>query len=260
MARTGRQGTREQRIRRRMGARVVSVLRDPWVLLTCGIGAGVGWAVQLPLGAALVVGAGMLAVAGAVNALSGDGSDYVGAGAPAVRRGTVQAMLVDRLASAAERLAEMVPSFAGTALGSSVVEAATGAAAAVDSARRLASAIDAIDNALEATTSTLRADSGWSSRSRESRSEREAVVKRLQSRRDLLLSRIESAYLGAEEVRAKLLEVSAAMQTPSLDPAADSGLAEVSQNLETLRQGLAELESAAAAPGLPDRLDPGASR
>jgi len=259
MARTGQQRSREQRIRRRMGERAVSVVRDPWVLLTCGIGAGVGWAVQLPLGAALGVGAAMLAVAGVVKAFSGDGSEYVGAGTPAVQQGTVQAMLVDRLASAAERLAAMVPSFAGTALGSSVVEASTGAAAAVDSARRLASAIDAIDNALEATVSTLRADSSWSARSRESRSEREAVVQRLQSRRELLLSRIESAYLGAEEVRAKLLEVSAAMQTPSLDPATDSGLAEVSQNLETLRQGLAELESAAASPELPGRLDPGAS-
>jgi len=259
MARTGQQRSREQRIRRRMGERAVSVVRDPWVLLTCGIGAGVGWAVQLPLGAALGVGAAMLAVAGVVKAFSGDGSEYVGAGTPAVQQGTVQAMLVDRLASAAERLAAMVPSFAGTALGSSVVEASTGAAAAVDSARRLASAIDAIDNALEATVSTLRADSSWSVRSRESRSEREAVVQRLQSRRELLLSRIESAYLGAEEVRAKLLEVSAAMQTPSLDPATDSGLAEVSQNLETLRQGLAELESAAASPELPGRLDPGAS-
>lgn len=197
----------------------------------------------------------MLAVAGAVRAFTGDGADYVGRGSPAVRRGTVQAMLVDRLASAAERLAAMVPSFAGTALGSSVVEASTGAAAAVDSARRLASAIDAIDGALEAAAGTLRADSGWSSRSRESRTEREAVVRRLQSRRDLLLSRIEAAYLGAEEVRAKLLEVSAAIQTPSLDPATDSGLAEVSQNLESLRQGLAELETAAASPELPGRLD-----
>ena len=61
-------------------------------------------------------------------------------------------------------------------------------------------------------------------------------------------------------MRAKLLEVSAAMQTPSLDPATDSGMAEVSQNLETLRQGLAELESAAASPELRGRLDPGASR
>ncbi|MCI0686404.1 MAG: hypothetical protein L0Y54_04080, partial [Sporichthyaceae bacterium] len=214
-----------------------------------------GWAVQLPAAAAAGVGVAMLAAAGIAKAFTGDGADYVGAGSPEVRRGTVQARLVDRLASAAERLAAMVPSFAGTALGSSVIEASTGAAAAVDSARRLASAIDAIDNALEAAASTLRADTGWSPRSSQSRSEREAVVRRLTERRELLLSRIEAAYLGAEEVRAKLLEVSAAMQTPSLDPAADSGLAEVSQNLETLRQGLAELETAASASGLPDRLD-----
>src|SRR5262245_66377002 len=97
MARTGQQRTREQRIRRRMGARAVSVLRDPWVLLTCGIGAGVGWAVQLPVGAALGVGAAMLAVAGAVKALSGDGAEYVDTGTAAVRRGTGHAMLAARI-------------------------------------------------------------------------------------------------------------------------------------------------------------------
>lgn len=245
--------TRQQRVARRAGKRAASVVTDPWVLLTCGLGAGVGWAVNLPAAAFAGVGVAMLAVAAAVKAFTGDAADEIGTSTPGMHRGTAQAMLVDRLAAAAGRLSDMVPNFAGTSLGSSVVEAATGAAGAVESARRLAVAVDAIDNALEAAQSTLRDSPGVSARARQSRSERESVVRRLSERRELLLSRIESAYLGAEEVRARLLEVSAAMQTPSLDPAADSGLAAVSENLEALRQGLAELESAAEAPGLPGR-------
>ncbi|MCI0688980.1 MAG: hypothetical protein L0Y54_17375, partial [Sporichthyaceae bacterium] len=66
--------TRQDRIRRRAAERAVSVLRDPWVLLTCGIGAGVGWAVQLPAAAAAGVGVAMLAAAGIAKAFTGDGA------------------------------------------------------------------------------------------------------------------------------------------------------------------------------------------
>ena len=241
-----RQSTRRKRIARRAGARAASVLRDPPVLLAAALGAGVAWAVQLPLGAAAGVGGAMLAVAAAMKAWTTDGTDYVGsASGPTPRPGTDQAALVGKLRLAADQLADMVPTFAGTSLGSSVVEAATGASAAVESARRLAAATDAIDDALAELAAPI---SPRTERSSKLSADRQATAARLTKRRDELISRIEAAYVGAAEVRVKLLEVSAAIQAPSGDPAVDSGLAAVSDNLEALRRGLEELESTAAKP------------
>ncbi len=239
-----------------MAANGASVVRDPWVLLASGMGAGVAWAVQLPFAAAAATGAAMLAAAGIAKGLSTEGSEYVGAApeVPGLRRGTPQAQLVERLRQAANRLAEMVPAFAGTALGSSVVEASTGAVAAVDSAQRLAAAIDAVDDALADVTEAFRASGRQlSTREQQARREQQAVMDRLMARRERLLSRLESAYLSVQEVRVQLLEVSAAMQTPDVTPADDAGLAAVSANLDQLRRGLEELESTAAAERLPDK-------
>ena len=48
-------------------ARALRSLRDPWSLVVAGIGAGSAWAVGLPVGAAGLVGAGMLGVAAVVG-------------------------------------------------------------------------------------------------------------------------------------------------------------------------------------------------
>jgi len=241
----GRADSRRRRSLRRMAANGLAVIRDPWALLLSGVGAGVGWAVTLPLPAAAAIGAGMLGAAGVARALTTEGGDYVGtAPAPELRGGTPQADLVRRLRRVAGQLGDMVPTFAGTTLGTSVVEAATGASTAVESAARLAAAVDGIDEALTAMRGDY--DPSLSAQAQQSHQEREAVVGRLQTRRLKLLSRIESAYLGAEEVRVRLLEVSAALQSPSVDPATDSGLSAVSAELDQLRRGLEELESTAA--------------
>jgi hypothetical protein len=258
---TPARSSRRSRALRRMAANGASAVRDPWVLLTSALGAGVGWAVNLPAVAAAGVGAAMLATAGVAKALTTEGSDYVdNAPPPQMRRGTPQARLVERLADAADALGDMVPVFAGSQLGSSVVEAATGARSSVDSARRLAAAIDAIDGALAGMSSLTGAEAGSSAAAERVRREGAAAGDRLRRRREELLGRIESAYLGAEEVRVRLLEVSAALQAPSLDPAADSGLAAVSENLEHLRRGLEELESTAARQRLPGEPEPPAAR
>jgi len=240
-----------------MAANGASVVRDPWVLMASGLGAGVAWAVQLPFAAVAATGAAMLAAAGVAKSLTTEGSEYVGAApeVPGLRRGTPQAQLVERLRQSANKLAEMVPAFAGTALGSSVVEASTGAVAAVDSAQRLAAAIDAVDDTLTDVHDTLKASGRpLSARERQSRREQQTVVDRLTARRERLLARLESAYLSVQEVRVQLLEVSAAMQTPEMSPADDAGLAAVSANLDQMRRGLEELESTAAAERLPDEL------
>jgi hypothetical protein len=151
-------------------------------------------------------------------------------------------VLLAKLQWAADQLADMVPTFAGTSLGSPAVEAATDASAAVEWARRLAAAADAIDDEIFGLTPPIR-------RRRPKRSAKaRAAAARLEKDRQELISRIETAYIAAAEVRIRLLEVSAAMQAPSGLPDVDSGLAAVSDNLEALRQGLEQLETAAARP------------
>jgi NAD/NADP transhydrogenase alpha subunit len=136
-----------------------------------------------------------------------------------------------------------------------VMEASTGAVAAVDSAQRLAAAIDAVDDTLTDVHDTLKASGRpLSARERQSRREQQTVVDRLTARRERLLARLESAYLSVQEVRVQLLEVSAAMQTPEMSSADDAGLAAVSANLDQMRRGLEELESTAAAERPPDEL------
>jgi hypothetical protein len=241
----GRPDSVRRRSLKRMAANGLSVVREPWALLVSAFGGGVAWAVQLPFPAVAAVGVGMLGAAGVARALTTEGSDYVGAAPlPELAGGTPQADLVRRLIKVANQLNRMIPTFAGTTLGGSVVEAATGASSAVESAQRLAGAVDGIDEALAG----MRGDyhSALSAQARESAQERQAVIGRLHERRSRLLARLEAAYLGAEEVRVRLLEVSATLQSPDVDPAADSGLAQVSAELDHLRRGVEELESTAA--------------
>ncbi len=214
-------------------------------MLTSGVGAGAAWAVQLPLGVAAGVGVAMLAAASVAKALSEPAIEPGLPRPPELRGGTPQAVLVDRLAREAKELAEMVPAFAGTSLGSSVVEASTSATGAVDAARRLGAAISAVDDALRSMAVDPYGYGGTSASAHRLRKQTQAAIDRLQVRRVEMLSRIEVAYLRAAEVRARLLEVAAALHAPSIDPA-ETGLLDVSENLEELRRGLAELESTAA--------------
>jgi hypothetical protein len=241
----GRPDSARRRSLRRMARNGLSVVRDPWALLLSGVGAGVGWALTLPTAASAAIAAGMLGAAGVARALTTEGADYVGtAPLPELAGGTPQADLVGRLRRVADQLNRMIPTFAGTTLGGSIVEAATGASSAVESAQRLAGAVDGIDEALAGMHGDYAAQ--HSVQAQQSAQERQAVIGRLQDRRSKLLSRLESAYLGAEEVRVRLLEVSATLQSPDIDPATDSGLGQVSKELDQLRRGLEELESTAA--------------
>src|SRR5207302_9032780 len=131
-----------------------------------------------------------------------------------------------------------VSTFAGTTRGSDVVEAATGATSAVQSAHRLAAAVDVIDDALGGMSGGYRDFGGaLSAQARKAEQERAAAVDRLQTRRQHLLSRLERAYLDAEQVRVRLLEVSAALQAPAPGTGDDTGLTAVSANLDQLRRG-----------------------
>jgi hypothetical protein len=240
----GRRGSARRSLRR-MARNGLGVVREPWVLLMSGIGAGAGWAVGLTGGTPLLVGAGMLGAAGVARAFTTEGSGHIGAAPlPEPRGGTPQARLVSRLRRVADQLERMVPAFAGTALGSSVVEAATGASSSLESAHRLAAAIDGIDEALAGMADDY--ETSQSPQALRSAQEREAVIVRLKERRTRLLARLEAAYLSAEEVRVRLLEVSATLQSSDVYPTSDSGLTQVSKELDQLRRGLEELDSTAA--------------
>src|SRR5664279_4999051 len=72
-------------------------LRDPWDLVVAGVGAGAAWAIGLPVGAAVVVGAGMFGVATVVGVVRGRTNDLeLSEPAPKpLRAGTVQVNLVN---------------------------------------------------------------------------------------------------------------------------------------------------------------------
>jgi hypothetical protein len=239
--------TRAGRVARRAGARAVSVVRhpDPAVLVAAVASVGVAWALQLPLGIAVGVGGAWVLGSAVVKAWLTVGTEPLGAG-PTPRPGTDQAVRLAKLRWAADQLADMVPTFAGSALGSPAVEAAAGASAAVDWARRLAAATDAIDDELYGLTPPI--SRRRLKRSAKARATSRAAATRLEEHREELISRIEAAYIAAADVRVKLLEVSAAMQTSAGDAEVNAGLAAVADNLGVLREGLQGLESAAAKP------------
>ena len=74
------------------GSFAARAVRDRGNLLVAGVGTGSAWAVGLPFGAAVVVGAGMLGVATVVGDRVRGGSHEPAA--PPLRAGTPQAILV----------------------------------------------------------------------------------------------------------------------------------------------------------------------
>lgn len=217
------------------GARAAAVLRDPWSMLVTGVGAGSAWALGLPAAGVALVGAGMLGAAVVTGVLARRQSEPE----QPLARGTAQRSLVDQLDSYRADLEEfqrgpLPPALTMTA--GNAVSAAEGAAA---TARRVASAVDALDSAL-ARAHTL-------ARRMPQSAEVRGTVERMAGRRAELLGRLTVAVHGVGEIYAGLLELSATAQLAGLGTADTGEVSGVNDSLVALRAAFDELERDASA-------------
>ena len=221
--------------------RLARAIADPWVLLTSALGGGMGWAVSggsIDVGAA--IGFGMLGVAGLTAALtrSGTHDELTAPKEPELRRSTPQYRLVDALTGYLADLKELRESTLPDSVTDSAIEALVATDGSRAQALRVAEAIDKLDDALQR-SSQLASGPGSTGV--------QAAIDRMQSRRQALLGKLESAVGEVAEVYTKLLELSATVDTLDVG----SGKSEVEQvnaSLDSLRMAFAELEQDAQGP------------
>jgi hypothetical protein len=218
-------------------ARALRSLRDPWSLVVAGIGAGSAWAVGLPVGAAGLVGAGMLGVAAVVGGAvrkDGDESD-----APAqLRRGTVQHDMVQTLHGYRADLDRLTSGPQAPAVGVTAREAADAAAEAERVARSVALAVDAVDDALARARGVAHQLPGSA--------DIQATVQRIGGRREQLLTKLHDAVGEVGELYARLLELSTTAGLVGIETDAGSRAADVNDSLDAIRVVFAELETDAS--------------
>lgn len=219
------------------GARALRALRDPWSLVVAGIGAGSAWAVGLPVGAAGLVGVGMLGVAGVVGGAlrSGDAD----APPPArLRPGTVQEDMLRTLQGYRSDLDRLTSGPQAPAVAVTAREAADAAAEAERVARTVALAVDAVDDALVRAREVARRLPGSA--------DVRATVARIGDRREHLLTRLHDAVGEVGELYARLLELSTAAGLAGIQTDAGGRAADVNDALDAIRLVFAELETDAS--------------
>jgi hypothetical protein len=218
----------------RFRARVLASMRDPWALLLSTFGGATGWAsgASIPLAAATTVV--MLGTAAAFGALTRPRHET-----PAqLRVGTRQQGLINLLDGHVRSLRVLQCN----ALPDVVQPKADGALAAADAARpsvvQMASAVDALDEAIAAARNV----SGQGEHAAESINN---TIGRLTSRRAKLLDRLTAAVDEVATVYAGLLELSATARTigVSVD---DTDVGAVNDSVILLQMTFAELEADAA--------------
>ena len=217
--------------------RVRDAVTDPWTLLLCLVGGGVAWAIGVPWMLALVVSVAMLAVAG-VAAVFREKPQIEGRDRFVIEKGTEQAQLVASLEGTVAGLRRLRYSELPDVLHNSAIESLVAAEGTRDVARRVAAAVDGLDDAL------VRAQDDLQLGDQAPGGPVAAVVGRMKDRRQALLSRLRDTVAGVQEVYAKLLELSATADLASLgDPHAPGGVADVSESLDSLRAALTELDA-----------------
>ena len=213
-------------------------------------------------GAGLLVGAGVVAAVYGVKvgagALFGDRDDQAATRPtpPRPQDGTPAAFWLGRAEHAVAQLADMAQGQQVTATDTATAHAADEARGVLDSMRRLAAQVVAVDQALARTdgadlereASRLRELADRSPgddsarRSAEAVADRLAVRNRLRASAAALAGRLQSSALGLEGLVARVAEVRAtATAVGELDPTAGD-LAALTTEVEGLRQGLVEVE------------------
>jgi len=215
-------------------ARAVSDRRN---LLVAGVGTGSAWAIGLPAGAAVVVGAGMLGVATVVgDAVRGGPHDLAAEpAAQPLRPGTVQAHLAGTLRGYRADLERLEHSPLAAAVAGTAVQASGAARGAETVAERVAIALDAVDDAL------TRADRV--AKRMTNTAQVRASIQRMQQRRTDLLAKLTAAVDEVGEVYTKLLELSTTANVMDVPTDEISAAALLSESLDAIRGAFAELET-----------------
>jgi hypothetical protein len=224
------------------GKQVVRAARDPWLLVTSGVGGGLAWAVLGgaltggPIGAGLGVAAAMLGVGATVGALRGDDDadswddeevEQIG-----LRPGTPQAAMVETIHGYVGELEELRASGLSDSVLDQAINGLVAARGAEQTAVRVAAAVDGLDDALRRS----RRPPG-----QEPRGEALAAVQRMAQRRHALLTKLQHSVDGVAEVYTKLLELRASVAALDVGDGQDE-VASVNASLDALRGSLAELE------------------
>ena len=223
------------------GKQLLRAAQDPWLLVSSGIGGGLGWAVLGGSGVAGPAGVGiaaaMLGVGAVVGALRGDDDvmdswDDEQVERIGLRPGTAQARMVEAIHGYVTDLQDLRESALPDSVLDQAINGLVAAQGAEQTAMRVAAAVDGLDDALRRS----RRPPG-----QEPRGEALAAVQRMAQRRDALLTKLQHSVDGVAEVYTKLLEMRAAVAALDVGDGQDE-VASVSASLDALRGSLAELE------------------
>ncbi|OXM71209.1 hypothetical protein [Amycolatopsis vastitatis] len=233
-------------------------LAEPWGLLVAATSAGVAWAVQLPVLAAVGVGVAVLAARAGVAVLGGEKE------LPArearvldVAPGSAEESWLNRAESAAEGFVSLSESLAAGPLAERVADMEPVVQETLSTLRRLAGRASATGKALSrvdldgVTRERRRLEQSLASAREEVRGDLEQALTavqaqadvhaRLSGARDKLLAQLQSGALGLDSLVARVAELTAA----TTDIAVDTGaVRELSDQLEGIRQGVLETEQA----------------
>jgi hypothetical protein len=233
-------------------------LAEPWGLLFAATSAGVAWAVQLPLVAALGVGVAVLAArAGVAVATREREPEQRAARVLDVTPGSPEAGWLQRAEHAADGFVSLSGSLDPGPLADRVADMEPVVHETLSTLRRLAGRASATGKALsrvdlDAVARERRRLNGelWTARE-EVRGDLEQALTavqaqadvhaRLSGARDKLLARLQSGALGLDSLVARVAELTAATTDVTVET---SAVRELSDQLEGIRQGVLETEQA----------------
>jgi hypothetical protein len=241
-------------------------LVDPWGGIVAGVAGGLAWAVASASTAAVPLGIGVAAAVYGAKVCAGvlarrKDRPRRPAGPvplPAPRRGSPAEQWLHRAQGAVRSLTELVDSPTSMVDGGPLAPVRDEAADTVETMRRFAGQVTAVENALgrvptgrlEAEHTRL-AEAVRYARTEDLRSERKraldsveqqlAVAGRLSDARDTILARMQSTALGLEGLVARTAELLALGASAGMDTTSDR-IAELTSELDGLRAGLAEAE------------------
>jgi hypothetical protein len=225
------------------GKQVARAGKDPWLLVTSGVGGGLAWAVLPVVGVAgaaagpvgLGIAAAMWGVGAVVGALNGKDEDrwddeeveQIG-----LRPKTSQAGMVGAIHGYVVDLEQLRASPLPDSVLDQAITALVAAQGAEQTALRVAAAVDGLDDALRRS----RRPPG-----QEPRGGALQAVQRMAERRNALLTKLQHSVDGVAEVYTKLLEMRANVAALDVGDGTDEVTA-VNDSLDALRGSLVELE------------------
>ncbi|MEU4518639.1 hypothetical protein AB0F52_07945 [Amycolatopsis sp. NPDC024027] len=234
-------------------------LAEPWGLLLAATSAGVAWAVQLPVVAAVGVGVAVLAARAGVATLGGEKDEPPPREARVldVAPGSAEENWLHRAEGAAEGFGSLSASLAAGPLAERVADMEPVVRETLSTLRRLAGRASATGQALArvdldaVTHERRRLQRDLRTANPEVRGDLEQALTavqaqadvhaRLSGARDKLLAQLQSGALGLDSLVARVAELTAATADVTVDTGA---VRELSDQLEGIRQGVQETEEA----------------